>query len=160
MEETSVNSDPTNLTGMSAAAAKEYIFGFIATLKLTEKEILTVKDEKVKWDNRIELARSKGTGDLLAEAEKEAELVNTRLAGLLEEEQNLKESIVSMRRQIPGLAARERSIDPDLLEQELLAALGRTGEEADTDMAFKNLEKEASAEAALEALKSKMNEDS
>jgi len=61
-----------------------------------------------------------------------------------------------MRRQLPGLAARERSIDPDLLEQELLMALGQTGEEAGTERAFQKLEKEKSADEALDALKARM----
>ena len=62
-----------------------------------------------------------------------------------------------MRRQLPGLAARERSVDPDLLEQELLMALGRSSEEAAAEKAFQELEKEDSAEAALQVLKAKMN---
>jgi len=145
------------LAGMSAAAAKEYIFGFVSTLKLTEKEILSLEEDASKWKDRVELARSRGAADLLAEAEKEAERINTRLGGLREEARSLKDSIDSMRRQLPGLAARERSIDGDLLEQELLMALGRTGEEVKTDRAFKQLEKENAADAALEALKAKMN---
>jgi hypothetical protein len=46
-----------------------------------------------------------------------------------------------MRQQLPGRAcvageaARERSIDPDLLEQERLMALGRTEEESATEKA-------------------------
>ena len=78
------------------------------------------------------------------------------MAGLREEEISLKNGIADMRRQLPGLAARERSVDPDLLEQELLMALGQTEEEAATERAFKKLEKENAADAALEALKSKM----
>lgn len=146
-----------NLSGMSAAAAKEYIYGFITTLKLTEKEIRSLEEEAAKWKNRAELAISRGINDLRIEAEKEAEKANSKLAALREEERSLKEQISAMRRQLPGLAARERTIDADLLEQELLMALGSTEEEAKTERAFGKLEKENAVEAALEAIKAKMN---
>ena len=89
--------------------------------------------------------------------EKEAERTNARLAGLREEERTLRERIEYVRKQLPALAARERSIDPDLLEQELLAALGRTEQEAETEKTIKKLEKERAADAALEELKARMS---
>jgi phage shock protein A len=145
-----------DLTGMSATEAKEYIFNFIATLKMTEKEISALEEEALKWKNRVDLARSKGMQDILAEAEREADRVNAKLAGLVEEALSPKNGIADMRRQLPTLAAKERSVDPDLLEQELLMALGQTAEEAATEKAFRKLEKENAADSALEALKSKM----
>ena len=141
---------------MSPADAKEYIFGFISTLKLTEKEISRLAEEADKWKNRADLARSRGADDLLSAAIMELENVYTKLAALKEEESSLKNQIDFMRRQLPGLSARERSIDVDLLEQELLMALGRTGEEAETERSFQKLEKESSADAALQALKAKL----
>jgi hypothetical protein len=67
-----------------------------------------------------------------------------------------------MRRRLPGVAARERRIDPDLLEQELLITLGRMPGEGEGpagegaalpgDDAFKDAE----VGAALAALKAKM----
>ena len=152
-------STDSRLTGMSAAAAKEYILGFITTLKLTEKEIFSLEAEAAKWKGRAELARSRGAEDLSREAEKEEARIDAKLADLRGETRALKESINAMRRELPGLAARERSIDPDLLEQELLAALGRTEEEAETERSFRKLEAESAADSALEALKSKMKED-
>jgi phage shock protein A len=146
-----------NLAGLSAAEAKEYIFGFIATLKLTEKEIQSLQDEAAKWKARADLARARGISDLLAEAEKEAEKAAARIGTLEQERSTLQAQVDSMRRQLPGLAARERSVDPDLLEQELLMALGSTAEEAAAEKAFQELEKEDSAEAALQVLKAKMN---
>jgi len=155
----SPNFNSINLAGMSGADAKEYILSFIATLKLTENEIRSLEAEAAKWKNRVELARSCSREDLAAEAEKEADRVNMKLAGLRDEEQTLRERIGVMQRQLPGLAARERSIDPDLLEQELLMALGRTEKEAETERAFSTLEKDRAADAALEALKGKMKDD-
>ena len=155
-DQSSANSMPENLAGMNAATAKDYIFAFITTLKLTEKERLSLEAEAEKWKSRFELARSRNANDLASEAEKELGRINAKLLELTEEERSLKSNIENMRRQLPGLAARERSIDPDLLEQELLAALGRTEEEAGTERAFQKLEKDKSADEALEALKAKM----
>ena len=148
-----------DLTGMSVADAKEYIFNFVTTLLLTEKEISAREEEAAKWKNRVDMARSKGMDDILTEAEREAEKVNAKLTVLHEEVRVLKEGIEVMRRQLPGLAARERSVDPDLLEQELLMTLGQTEEDAATERAFKKLEKENATDTALEMLKAKMKRE-
>lgn len=151
--------NPESLAGMSAAAAREYIFGFAATLKITEKEIRALEEEAAKWKNRVDLARSRASADLLAEAEKQVERIAARLEELQNEERGLKEQIETMRRQLPGLAARERSVDPDVLQQEILMALGSSDEEAATEAAFIKMEKEAASDAALSALKARMKEN-
>lgn len=152
---------PSDFAGMSAAEAKEYILALLSTLKLTEKEIRSLEEEAAKWKSRAELARSRGAADLAGEAEKEAEKVRARLGVLREEARSLKNNAEAIRKQLPALAARERSIDPDLLEQELLIAAGRMPgdeEKARQERQFEKLEKEASADAALEALKAKMKD--
>jgi len=159
MEENPTIQEQVNLAGMSAAEAREYILSFIITLKLTEKEIANHEDMADRWKRRIELARFRGRDELLAEAESEAEKINARLAELRNEKLSLTESIAAMQRQLPGLSARERSIDPDLLEQELLLALGTTGEDDGTESAFRELEKNNRADAALEELKNKLKEN-
>jgi hypothetical protein len=116
---------PDDLSGMSPEDAKEYIFRHISTLKLTEKALGELEGEIEKWRGRIELARRKGLPDLAGEAEAERERLSVRRTALASEIDELKTQIESMRSQLPGLAARERRIDPDLLEQELLIALGR-----------------------------------
>ncbi|GHU93441.1 hypothetical protein FACS189479_04820 [Spirochaetia bacterium] len=154
--------DPSDLTGMNVADAKEYILQFISTLKLTEKKIHDLEGELARWNSRIELAKSRGAADLALEAENQAEKIRTQQAALTGEAAELKIQIEKMRKQLPGLAARERSIDPDLLEQELLIAAGRMpGEEkqAETDRLFSKLEKDQAAEAALEALKAKIGKN-
>ena len=141
---------------MNVLEAKDYILAFITTLKLTEKEIRSLEEEANKWESRVELANSQGKNELAVEAGKEAERIKLKLSALRDEERSLKDSIAEMRRQLPGLAARERSIDPDLLEQELLMALGHTEEEVKIEREFEKLEKDLSSEAALQALKAKM----
>ena len=150
---------PADLGGMDPSSAKEYILGFISTLKLTETKINELHAELAKWNSRIELAKSKGQPELALEAEKEAERIKSRLQELAAETAGLKSHIDAMRRQLPLLAAWQRSIDTDLLEQELLMAAGYLpGEEekAQNDRLFSEMEKDAAAEAALSELKVKM----
>ena len=135
---------------------KDLILALITTLKLTENEIRSLEEEHAKWKTRADLARSKGMDELCLEAEKEVKKIDEKLASLKEERKELRNEIDVTRRQIPVLAAGERSVDVDLLEQELLSALGKTSEEVKTERAFRELEKDSAAESALEALKAKM----
>lgn len=154
---------PDDLHGMESAAAKEYIIAHIASLKLTEKKRADLDAEIAKWTGRVELARSKGEEALAAQAEGEAARVRQDRDRIAAEAAELRSQIEHMRLQLPGLAARERSIDPDLLEQELLMAAGRMpGEEeaAETERKLSDMEKNQSAEAALAALKAKMEGES
>ncbi|MDR0719419.1 MAG: chromosome partitioning protein [Treponema sp.] len=148
-----------DLRGLSAAEAKEYIIRYITTLKLTEKRCEELDQELVKWTSRVELARSRDSLALSLEAEEEAKKIKTRRDILKAEIAELRNQIQNMRQYLPILGAQERNIDPDLLEQEFLIALGKIpGEEikAETDYRFE----EADADAALEALKAKMRRDS
>jgi phage shock protein A len=159
MIDTGEEKKPDDLTGMGPAAAKDYILQFITTLKLTEKQLEELKTEERKWEGRVALAEEKNEAGLRVEAQNALEKINAKHLTLEGEASELKTQIENMRRQIPLLASRQRSIDPDLLEQELLIALGRMpGDEeiAAADREFAKLEKEKSAQDALEALKAKM----
>ncbi|MCL2479291.1 MAG: chromosome partitioning protein [Treponema sp.] len=148
-----------SLDGLDTSAAKEYILGVLSTLKLTEKEIQALAEEEAKWDRRAALAMDQGMADLQQEAEKERDRIGERRAGLENEAADLEATVKKLKAQLLVLPAKERSVDPDLLEQELLILTGRMpGEEKEAarDRAFDKLEKEASADAALEALKSRM----
>jgi phage shock protein A len=150
---------PEDLSGMDTAGTRDYILNFITTLKLTEKKSRELDEDLAKWNSRADLARSQGKHDLVAEAERTAGQIKERQAQLAEEVAELKGQIEEMRKQIPTLAARERSIDPDLLEQELLIAAGYLpGDEkkAETERRFRDIEKNNAADAALEKLKEKM----
>ncbi|GHV76254.1 hypothetical protein AGMMS49942_10750 [Spirochaetia bacterium] len=124
---------------------KEYIFHYITTLKLTEKKYGELKGEHEKWLARLNLAISRGAEDLAAAARAEADRIQLERDAMEAEIATLKAQIQRMRGQLPGLAARERSIDPDLLEQELQMT-------SELERQFKKAE----ADAALEALKAKL----
>jgi capsule polysaccharide export protein KpsE/RkpR len=137
---------------MDGDAARDYIRNYITTLKLTEKKLETLDRDLAKWKGRLDLARSRGEAALAAAAEQEAARIEAERAALAAEAAALRSQIEAMVRQLPGIAARERSVDPDLLEQELLIALGRSpGDEAalKAEAEFKRLD----VEEALAALK-------
>jgi hypothetical protein len=158
---TNMEQNPENLLGMGAAEAKEYITGHIASLKLTEKKYGELNRDYEKWSARVGLAGSRNNEALAAEASAEAEKLRERRDALGTEIAVLKRQIERMREQLPGLAARERTIDPDLLEQELLIALGyMPGDETVTGKAARKRPfEELDADAALEELKAKMRQD-
>jgi phage shock protein A len=143
---------------MGVADAKEYIFQYATTLKLSEKRRGELTGELEKWLSRVTLARSGGKEDLAQAAQGQADKLQAELDALAGEITELKARIQRMRDQLPGLAARERSVDPDLLEQELRIALGEDlagDDKANLDRRFEAAE----AEAALEVLKAKMKPD-
>ena len=152
---------PDSLAGLDSTGAKEYILGFLSTLKLTEKEIEKLKDEELKWIRRAELARDQGKTDLSIEAEREKEKITARIGELENEAGDLRIKIEKLREELRILPAMERSIDPDLLEQELLILAGRMPgeEEAERYRAFEKLENESAADSALEALKARMGKN-
>ena len=148
-----------NVLNMNEQEAREYIAQYLITLKLTEKQYQNIEEELAKWNSRVELANSKGVPDLKAEAEKEVERLKAKKNALKTEIDELKGSIESMQRQVPTLSARERTVDPDLLEQELIIASGyMPGEEekAQADRKFKEIEKTVSLDNDLAELKAKM----
>ncbi|MDR2661583.1 MAG: chromosome partitioning protein [Treponema sp.] len=148
-----------DLGGMTVSAAKEYIFGFLATIKLNEKEIAHLEGEADKWRKRTGLARSGGEPDLALEAERRAAETDTALASLKAETAALTAQVKKMTAQLPGLAARERSVDPDALMQEILIAAGlNPGDEdkLEQERIFASLEKNAAADEALAAMKAKL----
>jgi phage shock protein A len=149
---------PENIRGMGVQEAKDRMVQYITSLKLMEKQHAELEEDVAKWTSRIDLARSRGALDLAGEAEKEVERITAKYTELGEEITALKGHIETLRQQLPGFAARDRTIDPDLLEQELLMATGHLpGEPAEAEKALQNMEKDTAATAALKALKGKMN---
>jgi phage shock protein A len=116
--------DTDDIRGMPVKEAREYILAFITTQKLNEKKLLALRANGEKWARRIELARQSGASDLTDQAEAASRDIERQIQSLEAENSELKGRIKSMIGRLPGLAARERSIDPDALEQELLLASG------------------------------------
>jgi phage shock protein A len=142
---------------------KEIIFNYITHLKMTQKEIAGLEAELAKWESREQLAHNKGEEDLAGQARSRSTAIRQQLDSLRTECAALEQEIAAARRDMLSAAARERTVDPDVLEQEFRILLGEdlsapedAATEADTDRKFAELEQDASADAALAALKAKM----
>ncbi|MDR0558329.1 MAG: chromosome partitioning protein [Treponema sp.] len=145
-----------DLSGMDPSSAREYIARHITALKLQEKESESLAADLSLWESRATLARSKGAEELALQAGKEAAFIRSRKSALDTDIETLKIQIEKMKKQLPSLASRVRSVDPDLLEQELLIAAGHLpGDEkkAAIERNLKTVEKEASADASLAGVK-------
>jgi phage shock protein A len=114
----------TNLSGMGQDDAKRYILAHMTDLNLLKQKIKAVSADLDMWKSRVALAESKALPDLKASAEAQVSSIAANLAALGSEAQALERDIETMRSQLPGLAARERRIDPDRLEVELQMATG------------------------------------
>jgi phage shock protein A len=112
------------LKGMAGKEAQDYILAHLTTLKLTHKDAAANRAELDKWQKRVTLAQNAGKPDLAAAAQKQVDALQAKQTGLDGEIADLKAQIEAMRKDLPRQKARERSIDPDLLEQQLRIALG------------------------------------
>jgi hypothetical protein len=140
-----------DLRGMSPDQAKSYILAHITDLNLLKKRIDEMRADLESWKSRAALASSRGIADLAAAADAQAAKIAEALAPLLSEAEALAHDIETMKSQIPGLAARMRSVDPDLLLANLQMA---TGEMDDPGLAgVERGLKDAQADQSLAELK-------
>lgn len=170
-----IPADETNLSGLDLQGAKEYIFAYALDAKRLEKEIAESQAELEKWKSRVALAAEKlAAGDasmaaLVQAAQSKVAELEATIAAREGERAELRAKVEVMRRQLPMIKARERSVDPDRLLAELqlmtgellgpeAAADGSEGRsEAATAADFAKLEAGARADAELEALKKRAN---
>lgn len=157
--------DPTPASGAagpggqrSAAVEREYLLGLLTQAKLNRKELSALETDRATWRHRVELAAKAGDSALEMAARGELSAVEQKYDSLLAETEGFEEEAATLR-SLPVIAASERSIDPDILEQELLMAAGREPGSADelaTEQKFAELEKDSAADAALARLKASM----
>lgn len=145
----------TDLSGLSLDGAKEYILAHITQLKLNEKQACELEAEAAVWRERAALALSRADAALAAEAEEQAGALLNKASGLRLESGELRAGVDQMKRRLPSIAAGARTVDPDLLLEELLIA-GREPGGAELEKKFAALEQEAAAGAALDELKARM----
>jgi phage shock protein A len=145
-----------------STADRDYLLRHIASLKLSEKDLASTQNDIRKWESRVELARKAGKPDLEAAALQQLEGLRTKEGRLLTEVDELKATVGQIKAGLPHAAASERSVDPDLLEQEFRIQLGEdlsSPEDASssaTKAQFAKLEQSTAADDALTALKRKM----
>jgi phage shock protein A len=144
----------TNLAGMPPDEAKRYVLAHITDLNLLKKQIDEAKAEAATWESRAALAAAKGMAELQSQAQAQLESANAKIQSLEAEAAALASDIARMKEQIPGLEARVRSVDPDVL----LAGLQMvTGEMDDPGKArLESDVKSVQADDALAALKARL----
>jgi hypothetical protein len=141
----------TDLRGMAPEEAKSYVLAHLTDLKLLQQRVAEAEAECASWQARVSLAETKGLVELQAQAAAKLAESRSKADSLKAEELALAKDIETMRQQVPGLAARVRSVDPDIL----LAGLQMvTGEMDDPDKGKLEAEvKHIQADDALSALK-------
>ncbi|MDR1127007.1 MAG: chromosome partitioning protein [Treponema sp.] len=144
---------------INTSDTKAYIAGVLTTLKLTEKQREELASALAMWESRIGLARASNKEALALAAQQEADTLRAKIAGLDAEIASLKAEVDEAKRGLLTVASQKRSIDMDILQQELLIAAGRLPGDEDQvviEQDLSDLASKASASEALAQLKAKM----
>ena len=148
--------DPTDLSGLDASSARDYVTQFMVTLRTTRAELTKLGEERAKWEGRIKLAVEGGRDDLMASARERLADVQRRVGVLAAEEQEQAAQLSILRDQLRRLQQRfDPTIDTEQLLAQLEAAVGERDELADQ---FKELQKTEESERALQELKERMRQ--
>jgi chromosome segregation ATPase len=146
------------ISKLDFASAQEMLLAYMTDIKTHEKDIETVKRDVALWRSRVALAESKGLAELangarkqLGESEEKLSQIEASKAELVADAQRIKEAI-------PGIKAKERSIDPDLLQAQLSMMTGESldPEKARLDKELSALDAAPKSDSALDELKRKM----
>jgi phage shock protein A len=147
------------LSKMDYRGAMEMLLAFSTDIKRYDRELEALEKDIALWSSRVALAEGKGLADLASGARAQVSNLESKRDTLKSERQGLEIDAQRLKEALPGIKARQRSIDPDRLQAELSML---TGEALDPDKA--KLEREldsldpakTQAEDPLAALKKKM----
>lgn len=148
-----------DLGDMDTAQAREYVAAHISSLKLNQKKLFELKEEIKKWTERQRLAQAAADNELSAAAEIKLNNLHESHAALEAETAELHTLTEKLKKQLSTAGIRLRSVDPDLLLQELIIASGGMPGSEDELAAKQEQEKAFSqheADARLAELKQKM----
>lgn len=124
--------DLRELSGLDLQGARNLLFACTTDLKRHEKDINTLRAELGLWTQRTSLAESKGMAELAGAARARAAEITAKIGAIEESFAEIRSDISRLKEALPGIAAKERSIDPDRLLAELQLL---TGELLDPDKA-------------------------
>jgi phage shock protein A len=143
----------TDLEGLGPKEASAYVLAFITTLKQTEKAVAAAVEESTLWTRRVALAREKGDEALAGQAQERQTQAAAKQAALETELDDLRRKVSVLKEKLVRIRMMGvKLVDADLLLAQLEMVTGKRDELAHT---FKKEE----ANAALDALKKKMQED-
>ena len=148
--------DVTDLSGLDPAAARNYVLGYLTTLRLTRNRRRELEAAKRTWEGRIERAEAVAEPKLHAAATAELARVQSQLDRLLAEERELVTQVEVLGGQLRLVLTRANlTVDAEQLLAQLQALVGERDELAE-DLGQIDSEQRA---AALEALKRRVQEE-
>ncbi len=140
----------TDIEGLDPKQATEYVIALIATMKQTEKALAAAAEDENLWTRRVTLARSKGDEGLAAQAQARLSDATAKRAGLEAELADLRAKVTVLKEKLKKIRMTGgRLVDADLLLAQLEMLVGPKDPLAAPMKA-------AEADAALDALKKKM----
>lgn len=146
--------DDTDLSGLDAAAAREYVHGFVTTLRLTVKRRRQLETERHTWEERVRLAAAAGDDRLRDAARDRLRRVQEDCGRVAAEEAELRAQVEVLQRQLRRIrATAATTVDAEQLLAQLQELVG------DHDTLKEDLDRlsaEQRAAAELESLKRRM----
>ena len=146
--------DDTDLSGLDPAAARDYVHGFVTTLRLTVKRRQQLASERQTWEERVQRAVAAGDDRLRDAARDRLRRVQEDFGRVVAEEAELRAQVEVLKRQLLRIrATAATTVDTE----QLLAQLQEMVGEHDTlkeDLDRLSAEQRAAAE--LESLKRRM----
>lgn len=146
------------LSRLDYQGAMDLLFAYTTDIKRHEKDIESLRQESELWNSRVSLAEGKGLADLAAAAREQLDRLQQKIAEIDASKAELARDVLRLKEALPGLKAKERSIDPDRLLAELSMMTGEAlePEKAAAERELDALGKTKPADDALAALKRKM----
>ena len=146
--------DDTDLSGLDPAAAREYVHGFVTTLRLTVKRRQQLETERHTWEERVRRAAAAGDDRLRDAARDRLRRVQEDCGRVAAEEAELQAQVEVLQ----GQLRRIRATAPATVDTEqLLAQLqGMVGDHDELKEDLDRLSAEQRAAAELESLKRRM----
>jgi len=147
--------DDTDLSGLDLVGAKAYMMDFATNARLLRKDIAALDLEIGTWTKRVALAEGKGMAELAQAAKTRLGELEAKRGPLAAEAADIEAKVARIREKLPGIAARERSIDADRLLAELQLMTGELlgDDSAKLEETMRKLETETAVDSALAAMK-------
>ena len=146
--------DDTDLSGLDPAAARDYVHGFLTTLRLTVKRRQQLEAERRTWEERVQRAVAAGDDRLRDAARDRLSRVQGDFGRVAAEEAELSAQVEVLQRQLRRIrTTAATTVDTEQLLAQLQEMVGEhDGLQADLD----RLSAEQRAATELESLKRRM----
>lgn len=140
------------LSKLDYQGAMDLLFAYSTDIKIQEKELEPLKKEADVWASRVSLAESNARADLAQAARERLGQIQEKIAAFENSIAELRQDVARLKEALPGLKAKERSIDPDQLLAELSMMTGEAMDpgKAQFDREFAALEGSAGTTAKKE----------